>query len=373
MKKSIVFAVTNDLTHDQRMQRICATLAPVYEVELVGRKLPLSKSLDASIFQSFKTHRINCFFKKGKFFYIEFNIRLFFYLLAKAINKKTDAFCAIDLDTILPCFLISKIFRKKIIYDAHEYFTETPEVERRPMIKKIWELVAQFTIPKIPYCYTVGEVLAKLLSKRYHVDFETIKNVPFFYPLKITTPNIGKKMYIIYQGALNEGRGLEAAIRAMRDLEGVQLWLVGEGDLSELLRGVVERERLSDKVIFWGWVTPERLQDLTAQAHLGINLLEARSLSYYYSLANKFFDYMNVGIPQITMKFPEYERICTTLEVAILIEKIDNDIFINVIKNIFEDNEKYMKLRKNCIEGSKIYCWENEARKLLRFYEKVFL
>jgi uncharacterized protein (DUF302 family) len=46
--KKITFTVTNDLTYDQRMQRICASVANAgYDVLLIGRKLqgslPLKK------------------------------------------------------------------------------------------------------------------------------------------------------------------------------------------------------------------------------------------------------------------------------------------------------------------------------------------
>jgi hypothetical protein len=44
--KRIIFTVTNDLTYDQRMQRICTTMAGAgYKVLLVGRKLRSSVAL----------------------------------------------------------------------------------------------------------------------------------------------------------------------------------------------------------------------------------------------------------------------------------------------------------------------------------------
>ncbi|HJS53916.1 MAG TPA: hypothetical protein VJ765_05210, partial [Chitinophagaceae bacterium] len=94
--KKIIFTVTNELTYDQRMQRICSTLAGAgYDVLLVGRKLKTSPPLSN---KHYGQRRLNCCFKKGKLFYTEFNIRLFFFLLF----KKMDCICAIDLDTILP-------------------------------------------------------------------------------------------------------------------------------------------------------------------------------------------------------------------------------------------------------------------------------
>ena len=128
--KRIYFTVTNDLIYDQRMHRICTTLAENgYDITLVGRELPSSLPLAE---KKFRQERIHCFWKKGKFFYTEYNIRLFFFLLL----KKMDAICAIDLDTIIPCLYISKWKKITRIYDAHEFFSELKEVISRPGIQK---------------------------------------------------------------------------------------------------------------------------------------------------------------------------------------------------------------------------------------------
>ena len=58
---------------------------------------------------AFEQTRLTCIFSKGKLFYAEYNLRLFFYLLF----KKLDLICAIDLDTIIPCLWVSKIRRKE--------------------------------------------------------------------------------------------------------------------------------------------------------------------------------------------------------------------------------------------------------------------
>ena len=98
--KKIIFTVTNDLTYDRRMLRICTSLAKVgYEVFLVGRKIDNSQLFEN---QYFKSKRFNLIFNKGKFFYVEYNIRLCIWLLF----QRFDIICAIDLDTILPCFLV---------------------------------------------------------------------------------------------------------------------------------------------------------------------------------------------------------------------------------------------------------------------------
>jgi len=63
----IIFTVTNDLTYDQRMERICSTMANAgYKVTLVGRTMPGSVALDK---RSYGQVRLNCRYHKGKLFY----------------------------------------------------------------------------------------------------------------------------------------------------------------------------------------------------------------------------------------------------------------------------------------------------------------
>src|SRR6476620_6471580 len=99
----IILVVTNELSYDQRMSRICTSLALAgYRVLLIGRNTKRSIPLAP---QPFQQKRLNLLFSRGKLFYLEFNIRLGVYLAL----KKSRVLCAIDLDTILPCYFISRI------------------------------------------------------------------------------------------------------------------------------------------------------------------------------------------------------------------------------------------------------------------------
>ena len=170
--KRIIFTVTNDLTYDQRMQKICRSLcAAGYAVELVGRQRDFSIPLTN---EPFEQTRLQCIFNKGKLFYVEYNIRLLIYLTF----SQFDAACAIDLDTIVPVYIIGKLKGAKLIYDAHEYFTEVPEVVRRPSVQKVWQWVEKIFVPKFDLAYTVSGGLAELFQQKYNKHFEVIMNVP---------------------------------------------------------------------------------------------------------------------------------------------------------------------------------------------------
>ncbi len=364
MKKSIYFFVTNDIRYDQRMQRICAALHVAgFNVSLIGRKHQNSLPLDDL---QFETRRFSCFFNAGPLFYLEINFRIFYYI----IFHHPNAVCAIDLDTLwgVSC---AKIFRSfKLIFDAHEYFTEVPEINNRKIVKSIWLSIANFGIPKSDLRYTVNQSLADLFNKQYGLGFGVVRNVP------VTTNEIsiekGQKKIILYQGALNVGRGLEVAIDAMDSLPEYELHLVGEGDLSQELRERAKGIKRSNAVVFRGFMTPAELRKLTSTAYIGLNLLESSSLNYYYSLANKFFDYMHAGVPSINMAFPEYESILRKSPCGVTISSCTVDKLIAAIHRIDECAETYLGFIQEALEAKKIYNWEMEQVGLVDAYVNLF-
>ncbi len=344
------------------MIRICASLTEAgYEVLLVGRIKEESVPL---VHQVFEQHRLNCWFESGKLFYIEYNIRLLFYLLF----KRVDAFSAVDLDTLVACTIAAKIRSKKLVFDAHEYFEEVPEVTNRPLIKRIWQLVGKLFIPQADLAYTVNRALAEIFSKKYHKYFEVIRNVPYSYPL-VKHVQVSNKPILLYQGALNEGRGLEQLIEAMMQLD-VECWIAGEGDLSGLLRNRVQDLGLKKKVKFLGYVEPDKLKHLTAKATIGYNVMENTGLSYYYSLANKFFDYIQAEVPQICAPFPEYEHINQKFEVALL-TPCSADEIIKAVNLLLSDKVLYTKLQQSCVRAKRTFNWESENEKLKSMYRNV--
>ncbi len=364
-QQRILLSVTNDLTYDQRMIRICGSLAKAgYQVLLVGRARRNSRPLET---RNFEQHRLSCFFDKGKLFYLEYHLRLFFFLWRQSYT----ILCAIDLDTILPMFYWSRWRKVPLVYDAHEYYTETPEVARRPRIKKIWEAVASHCLPRLRYAYTVGSALQEILSQRYGVNFELIRNVP----LRRERSTIAKAHppVILYQGVLNEGRGISEVLHAMLLMEDTQLWLAGEGDLSQQLRTECEALGLTERVRFWGYLPPEELAQLSPQASIGLNLLSAKSLNYYYSLANKTFDYLQAGVPALHCDFPEYRQLVETYGIGVLVPDLQANTIAQAILNLLEDKDAYQKKVESCRAAAEVLIWEREEERLIEFYDRIVL
>ncbi len=357
--KKIVFTVTTDLSYDQRMQRICQSLSAEYDVLLVGR---FKKDSIPLISFPFRTKRISCLFEKGKLFYIEYNIKLFFFLLF----QKANIYCSIDLDTLVPGYLVASLKKKPLVYDAHEYFTEMIEIVRRPVIRNIWLFIEKSILPKIKYSYTVSEEIRKIYASLYHIPMGLIRNISRLENFELTEKT---EKYIIYAGVVNEGRGLEELIDCMKEIP-ARLLICGKGDLYDALLQKVKVDGLEGKVSFLGYVPPEQLKTYIRKAYIGYLMLENRGLSYYYSLANKFFDYIHAGIPQVTIDFPEYRGINEQFKVAELIP-LNRDHIKAAIVKLLTDPDYYQHMKREALKARVFLNWQKEEEKLLHFYKNI--
>ena len=344
------------------MIRICSSLSRAgYEVVLVGRKMSHSIPLTPRPFQQ---KRIKCFFEKGKLFYTEYNTRLFFYLL----SKKMDCIVAIDLDTILPCYFISVIKKIKKVYDAHELFCEMKEIATRPFIYKCWKGIEKYTVPKFKNGYTVNQPIAGEFKKMYDVDYSVIRNIALLAEFS-HAPKTEK--FILYQGAVNEGRSFETLIPAMKNVP-CKLFICGDGNFLAQTKRLAKENKLEDKVIFKGKIPPDELRQLTRQAFIGITIFDNVGLSNYYSLANRFFDYLQAGIPQLCADYPVYREINDEYHIAILIKDLSPENISIQLNHLLNDENLYSTLQQNCMNARKILNWQEEEKKILAFYSKLF-
>jgi len=407
MGKRIIFTVTNDLRYDQRMLRICTTLsAEGYEVALIGRELTSSIPLQPQPYQQVRIKYL--LFTTGKLFYLEYNLRLLFFLLFQSF----DAICSIDLDTSIPGILISKIKGKSHLFDAHELFTHTPEVARRKSVQRIWESVQKFTFKHTKSAFTVGPAIAQYFQEKYNKPVAVVRNMPIKIGAtnptieattvihgetnpnttnqasieinKLKSDNINNtplpawqskidtlqgQRFILYQGALNEARGLESMIHAMTEIPAI-LVLAGEGDLSQTLRNQTKSLNLEHKVIFLGMVVPNELPQLTKQAYIGYNVSQNAGLSYYLSLNNKFFDYTNAHLPSLINPFPEYLELMKEFEVGLPTEPNLDDI-VKQATRLLNNSLLYDKIKSNCKSASEKWIWENETLTLKNIFHQA--
>ena len=389
--KHIAVAVTNDLLTDQRVDRTCRTLVEAgYGVTLVGRRLKTSPPLQE---REYGTHRMRLVFNRSALFYLEYNFRLFMRLL----RMRPDAVWSNDTDTLLACTAAARLLRRPLVFDAHELFPEVPELVGRPRVKAVWQWIERKCLPHVRVAYTVCQSVAEEYRRRYGVEMHVVRNLQesgmrakggggenaadmHANPASGLTFK-GEQLEthtLLYQGAVNVGRGVREAIDALEWLPECRLVIAGDGDLRKELQAYAATLPWGDRVTFLGRVEPQALHELTRRADLGICLLEDLGLNYRYSLPNRVGDFVQAGVPLLATDFVEIRRVMEEYGTGALTEACprekEGEAYRSHVRRLAAKIDETLRLwgtmpaeerEARFARARKELCWEEEKKCLL--------
>jgi len=368
----IIMSVTNDISTDQRVHKIATTLMKLgLKVTIVGRLLKNSLPLQ----REYKTHRMKLFFTKGALFYAEFNIRLFFWLLF----QKCDILTANDLDTLLANYLVSKLRKKKLVYDSHEYFTEVPELLARPRVREVWLTIEKNIFPKLKYVSTVNDSIAGFYEERYKIRPVVIRNIANKLILSITKTKKSegfpedKYLIIMQGGAINVDRGGEELLSAMLYIDNAILLFAGSGDKIPELKKMCTDLQLNDKVKFIPRMPYLQLMEYTSIADIGVSLDKDTNPNYKYSLPNKLFDYIQAGVPILCSRVVEVAAIVQNYNLGMVCKSYDPKEIAAVLQTMLANKENLKYWRENAKKAADELCWENEQTKVIELYKPLII
>lgn len=371
--KKVIVSVTSDLFTDQRVNRTCNVLHDLgFEVVLVGRKMRNSQEVTD---RKYIIKRFALFFEKGFLFYATYNLRLFFYLLFHT----SDLLVSNDLDTLLPNYLISRLKGVSLVYDSHEYFTGVPEIQQRPFVKKVWVSIEKWIFPQLKHIFTVNDSIASLYKLEYDKELIVVRNIPASSITdKIKTRQelglpIDKKIVLLQGAGINVDRGGEEAVMAMKSeygLEGVVLYIIGDGDVIEILKRMVVENSLENRVFLLPKKPYNELIHYTANADIGLTLDKDTNINYRYSLPNKIFDYIHAQIPVLSSSLVELRNIIEKYQIGFLTESHEPKVIAESITFMLKDEKNMEFWKKNLKIAAEEITWENEQKALINVYKQ---
>ena len=305
--------VFNSMINDSRVIKESISLSKAgYQVEVIAH---LDKGLeDIENKEHFVIKRFSYLDRKlTTSTYSKLKVYLEYIKKSVSYCKDFDILHCNDLNALPIAFIIKTFYNKKIkvVYDAHEYETETNNL--KGIKQTITRVMEKFLIKYVDKTICVSESIANEYVRLYNIEKATlVLNTPFYQDVKkknLFRENLDIKVeqnIFLYQGALTYGRGIEILLDTFKKLEAKNVIVfMGYGPLEDLLK---EEAKKYSNIYFHAAVSPDILLDYTSSADYGISTIEDSCLSYRYCLPNKMFEYMMAEIPLIVSNLPEMKK-----------------------------------------------------------------
>lgn len=307
--------------------------------------------------------------------------------LIEGFKIECDVFHCHEPGSLLVCIILKFLKRKKVIYDAHEYY---------PSLIAENTLFPNFIRPFVELVMNHGELaLARfadsiiVVREDLEERFRSVNNnnieVIYVYPdFKIFKPlNSSLKMtdnrIIIYEGYVDiRERGLDKCLRAVkiisRKYPDAVLKIVGKVPQIDLewAKQYVSDNLSESNFEVLEWVDYAEIPRILEKSTIGIILFQPVHYNSMMGIPNKLFDYMAAGIPVVASNLPNISKIINDANCGILVDPNDETTIVNALEYLFEHPDEAEKLGKNGKEAVRLkYNWENMEQRLFGIYNKL--
>jgi glycosyltransferase involved in cell wall biosynthesis len=290
-----------------------------------------------------------------------------------ARRERPDVVHAHDAAMLAPGWLASRR-GGALVYDSHELATGVPYRSR------FWALlvagVERLFVPGCEAVITVSEGIARRIQLRYRLERTPIvvRNVPDLPPPGPGVPDLRRELgsnsapLVLHHGALAADRGCESLVRAMEQLPSAHLLLLGaEGPYAEQIRALVEGLALGSRVHFRPPAPLPELLSHTAQADVGVTLLEGVCENHRLALPNKVFEYVAAGIPVVASDLPELAALVREYGIGFTVDVADPASVADGIRRALEARSDPELLRSLATAGE-LLSWRRERERLIGVY-----
>jgi glycosyltransferase involved in cell wall biosynthesis len=383
--KKVLMIVQNDFVNDIRIIKEATTLGKNdYKVKILAQYNTGLQQVEK--FEFFEVERVKIrsrnVLSKNNIFIQFFKYFEFYYQCKKAgLKYMPDIIHCHDLVTLPIGWAIKKKAKGEIkyVYDSHELWFDVGYFGKKDgFAQSILNKIEQKYIKKCDEVITVSESIATNIFNRFKLKKAPVilRNIPQ-YSGTITKKNHFRKKYklkentklLLFLGTIGIGCGIEKIIDSLQYLENnIVLVVLGANIIPLEVKKKVIDCGLQDRVFFHETVDYREVSEYTNSADVGVRLIQNICLSYYYSLPNKIFDYIQAEIPIISSNFPDVSRIINDYKVGLTVDPENTKEICEAINLLISDETMYKSFVKNTQAAKKELNWENEKKELLKLY-----
>lgn len=367
-KKKIVITFLGNAYHDSRVVNLSESLNQLnFDVSTISFdwksenfKTQLGKT---SVFKLDKS-------KSSLSYYFNFTFLLIRFLL----KNKAEIYFAEDIQTLPIVYFFAKFNKAKIFYNSREIYAHLAGLRNKGFVQKIIAKIESKFIKKVDLVLVTGDMDAEYLKDAYGIsNFFVLRNLPK-YVEQISKIDLRKKLnipeadkIILYQGVVLEGRGIVKILNILEKFEKVHFVIVGDGEFKVKFENMANALNCSNRIHFIGAVNHSELLNYTASADIGLSLIENISISYYYALPNKLFEYIMAGVPILASNLPQMKKIIDEYIVGKYVDPENENELVENLTNMLENKEELVNYKLNCQKASKELNWESEFDKFKEF------
>jgi glycosyltransferase involved in cell wall biosynthesis len=369
MSKKIVFIKSNSLDIDVRVPKETRILRENYfNITFLGWNRELRKT-GSKITDSSKINQVLMNLKApyGKKIILYIPIWWFFEFFW-LISHRWDIVHVVNLDSLLPAFLVAKIKNKKIIYEILDTYED---------LNIIPKLLRDFII-SIDKIFMKNSDIVILVDENQIQEFNGIPNnnaiVLYDSPPDLFTKDKIKnekweEFTLFYAGVLFKERNLniEKIIQAVQEIDNVQLIIAGYGNLVDDIK--YYSSLTPNKIKYIGILSNVKAMEMCAEATLMFQLREPTVLINKYICGSTLLNAMMCGTPILVNKGTSTAEKVLNENCGLVINANNVEEIKNAIIKLRDDSELRTELGKN---GRRAYVnkynWEIMENKLLDIY-----
>ena len=375
---NILHLTHTDIKYDNRIIKQISVLSSIKPYNVVGYGYTLKKNRLLK-YKTSGSYQIKSFKYCGILDYFPRAIKHAFTLFGITIKYVFNGFfyrpeivhCH---DTmVLPAGVILKIIcGSKLIYDAHEL--ESQKNGQSIILSKMTYLIEWNSWRFVDFFITVSPSIVDWYEEKLGVKpNEIILNSPLYNEMekkKSRNEPYLREMYgikegdkiFLYLGIIGKGRGVEMYLDIFESEEiSSHIVFMGYGDLVD---DVISRSKLCQQIHYHRRIEHERVVEVSQSADVVLAIIEDISLSDYYCLPNKLFEYAFSGIPVLASDFPDMKHMIEEYKLGAT-TKIDNKSVRDAIIRIQEEG-----LTPSDCDLLPI-SWQRQTVKLLNVYKGV--
>ena len=313
------------------------------------------------------------FIHSSRFLKVLFFSAWLFWVLAYLILKRPQIL-NIHSASLLPFAGLQRILNKKchIIYDAHELETETNNIS--PLSKVIKKTFEKYFINSCHHTFVVSPMIRDWYINKYQItNINVLLNAPKIKTSSGSGVDVRKKFnltsndfIVSYVGLLAKGRGIEVMLEMADDLNNdLRFLFIGFGPEKY---NIINHPQFGKKIFYLEPQPQDILIETLRSVDFGFSYYHPSCLSLDYSLPNKFFEYLNAGVPVIVGRGKQLKKILFEYEIGIV---VDDESLMAHLQDEMKTFSNKKNLDKEIHRFISDFNWEKNSEEMLEIYKNL--